>query len=249
VPLNSHEIQSTHSVKPLRKRAFKDGVNTVLVTVPGNFAWGFVVGLGMINLGLSVFESAAFNVLVYSGSAQMVAMPLMAAKASLSLVFLASFMACIRFVLYSAAMAPVLHHLPLKQRLFVSAFSIDAAIGLFLVRREQSTRGVQSFPHRISFLMGMNALIWSAWTSGVFAGIFAAGLLPSSSKFSYLGIVALFGIAIGMMRSRASVACAIASAVVAVLASSWPFQLGLLTAILVGIATGFAVLAREHNPQ
>jgi predicted branched-subunit amino acid permease len=242
--------QNGHSANPtkrLRRVAFKEGVNTVLVTVPGNFAWGFVVGLGMINLGLSVFQSSAFNLLVYSGSAQMVAMPLMAVKASLTLVFFASFMASIRFVLYSAAMAPALHHLPLKLRLFVSAFSIDAAIGLFLARRSLSTSGQQSFPHRISFLMGMNTLIWSAWTSGVFAGIFAAGLLPSSPKFSYLGIVALFGIAIGMIRTRAAIACAVASAVVAVLAGSWPYQLGLLTAIIVGIATGFAALARDEN--
>jgi predicted branched-subunit amino acid permease len=235
------------TIKSIRKHHFKEGVNTVLVTVPGNFAWGFVVGLGMINLGLSVLQSSAFNVLVYSGSAQMVAMPLMAVQASLSLVFLASFMACIRFVLYSAAMAPALHHLPLKQRLFVSAFSIDAAIGLFLSRRAQSISGELGFPHRISFLMGMNALIWSAWTSGVFAGIFAAGLLPSSAKFSYLGVVALFGIAVGMIRTKAAVVCAIASAIVAVLANGWAYQLGLLTAIIVGVATGFAALAREQS--
>jgi predicted branched-subunit amino acid permease len=230
----------------MRKQAFKQGVNTVVVTIPGNFAWGFVVGLGMINLGLSLMQSSAFNLLVYSGSAQMVAMPLMAAQASLTLVFFASFMACIRFVLYSASMAPLLHHLPLKHRLFVMAFSIDAAIGLFLARRDENLRGERSFPHRISFLMGMNTLIWSAWTVGVFAGIFAAGLLPSSPKFSYLGVVALFGIAVGMIRTRAAGACAIASAVVATLASEWPYKLGLLAAILIGIAAGFARLNRKQ---
>jgi predicted branched-subunit amino acid permease len=227
--------------KPLRAKAFKAGIQTVFATIPGNFAWGFVVGLGMINLGLSVFQSSAFNVLVYSGSAQMVAMPLMAAGVSLSLVFFATFMACIRFVLYSAAMAPALHHLPLPKRLFVSALSIDAAIGLFLARRAQSIRGEQTFPHRITFLLGMNLLIWSAWSSGVFAGIFAAGALPTSAKFSYLGIVALLGITVAMMRSKASVACAIASALVATLTQEWPYKLGLLCAILIGIAVGYSL--------
>jgi predicted branched-subunit amino acid permease len=232
-----------------RKQAFIQGAKTVMVTIPGNFAWGFVVGLGMINLGLSVFQSAVFNVMVYSGSAQMVAMPLMATQTALSLLFLASFMACIRFILYSAAMAPALHHLPVKQRLFVSAFSIDAAIGLFLARRAQSLSGQKSFANRISFLMGMNTVIWCAWTSGVFVGIFAAELLPASPKFLYLGIVALFGIALGMIRTQAAVACAAASAVVAVLANHWPYQLGLLTAILIGVATGFAVIVREQNSR
>jgi predicted branched-subunit amino acid permease len=227
--------------KPIRAKAFKLGVQTVVATVPGNFAWGFVVGLGMINLGLSVFQSSAFNVLVYSGSAQMVAMPLMAAGVGLSLVFFTSFMACIRFVLYSAAMAPALHHLPLRKRLFVSAFSIDAAIGLFLTRRAQSIKDERIFAHRITFLLGMNLLIWTAWSSGVFAGIFAAGALPTSAKFSYLGIVALLGITVAMMRTKASIACAVASALVATLAQEWPYKLGLLCAILVGIAVGFSL--------
>ncbi len=234
---------------PQRARAFKDGVALVLATVPGNFAWGFVVGLGMINLGLSIFQSSVFNLLVYSGSAQMVAMPLMSTKTSISLVLLASFMACIRFVLYSAAMAPLLHHLPLRQRLFVSAFSIDAAIGLFLARRETHVREQTLFTQRVAFLMGMNTLIWCAWTSGVFAGIFAAGALPASPKFSFLGVVALFGIAVSMIRTRAAIACAIASAIVAVLAQGWPYQLGLLTSILVGLAVGFSALVREQTQE
>ncbi len=231
--------------KPARAKAFKAGVQTVIATIPGNFAWGFVVGLGMINLGLSVVQSSAFNVLVYSGSAQMVAMPLMAAGVSVSLVLLASFMACIRFVLYSAAMAPALHHLPLPKRLFVSAISIDAAIGLFLAIRAQSVNGERIFAHRVTFLLGMNLLIWSAWTTGVFAGIFAAGALPASAKFSYLGVVALLGITVAMMRSKAALSCAIASALVATWAQHWPFKLGLLCAILVGVATGFSIDQRR----
>jgi predicted branched-subunit amino acid permease len=234
--------------KPARAQAFKAGIQTMIATIPGNFAWGLVVGLGMINLGLTVFQSSAFNVLVYSGSAQMVAMPLMAAGASITLVFIASFMACIRFVLYSAAMAPALHHLPLPKRLFISALSIDAAIGLFLAHRAQSIKDGKIFSHRVTFLLGMNLLIWSAWSSGVFAGIFAASALPASAKFSYLGIVALLGITVAMMRSKAALACAVASGLVAIMAQGWPYKLGLLFAILVGVAVGFSIDQKLSKP-
>ncbi len=233
--------------KPVRAKAFNAGVQTVIVTIPGNFAWGFVVGLGMINLGLTIFQSSAFNVLVYSGSAQMVAMPLMSAGVSLSLVFFATFMACIRFVLYSAAMAPALHHLPLPMRLLISALSIDAAIGLFLTRHAQSIADKKIFAHRITYLFGMNLLIWCAWSSGVFAGIFAAGALPTSAKFSYLGIVALLGITVAMMRSKATIACAVASAIVATLTQEWPYKLGLLCAITVGIAVGYSLENKSNT--
>jgi predicted branched-subunit amino acid permease len=211
----------------------------MLATIPGNFAWGFVVGLGMINLGLSIVQALGFAMLVYSGSAQMVALPLMGAGASLTLIFVACFLACIRFILYSAALAPSLHHLPIAQRLFIGAISIDGAIGMFFARRDKKGPGTPPFVHRISYLMGMNTLVWSAWISGMITGILAAGALPASPKFTYLGVVALLGITVALMQSRASVACAAAAAVVALLTQHWPYQLGLLAAIAVGIGVGF----------
>jgi predicted branched-subunit amino acid permease len=233
----------------LQKRAFLDGVKTMIATSPGNFAWGFVVGLGMINLGLTTAQGLSFGFLVYSGSAQMVAMPLMGAGAAISLVLLAGFMACIRFVIYSAAMAPALHHLPLGKRLFIGAFSIDAAIGFFLTRRQQSGKGKPLFVNRIAFLMGMNGIIWGAWTSGIVVGILAAGALPASPKFTYLGIVALLGITVALIQSRAGLACALASAAVSLLLNHWPYQLGLLAAIIVGVATGYSLSIRQLSRQ
>lgn len=212
----------------------------MLATVPGNFAWGFVVGLGMVNTGLSLVQSLSYALAVYSGSAQMVALPLLGSGAALSLLGLAVLLACIRFMIYSAALSTSLNHLPMAKRLFVGAFSIDGAIGLFLQKRSRSGPGRKAFTHRISYLMGMNTIVWSAWTSGMVMGIFAAGLLPPSEKFTYLGIVALLGIVVPMIRDRAALCCALAAGVVALLTAHWPYQLGLLGAILVGIATGFA---------
>jgi predicted branched-subunit amino acid permease len=218
-----------------------NGVSTVVATFPGNFAWGFVVGLSMVNLGLSTLQSLGFAILVYSGSAQMVAMPLMAQSTAISFVCLAAFLGCIRFIIYSAAMAPNLNHLPLPLRLFVSAFSIDSAIGLYLARRANEQESKGSFAHRIAFLVGMNSLVWTAWMSGMVTGIFAAAALPASEKFSYLGIVALIGIVVVMVQNRAGWACVLASAVVSLLTLHWPHQLGLFMSIVVGMAIGFGL--------
>jgi predicted branched-subunit amino acid permease len=231
-------------LKPKRKAAFLAGVQVMLATIPGNFAWGLVVGLGMINAGLSMSQSLGFALLVYSGSAQMVAVPLMSAGAALGLTLLAAALACIRFVIYSAAIAPALHRAPLRTRLFVGTVSIDGAIGMFLLRCSKTGPGKPPFTHRISYLLGMDAPVWAAWTTGMLVGIFAAGLLPASPKFTYLGIVAMMGILVPMVRDRASLSCAVVSATVSLFTFHWPYQLGLLTAILAGIATGFVARPR-----
>lgn len=231
-------------MKPKRREVFWSGVHVMLATIPGNFAWGLVVGLGMINAGLSLAQSLALAALVYSGSAQMVAIPLMSAGAAIGLIILAAALACIRFVIYSAAIAPYLHHVPLRKRLFVGSVSIDGAIGMFLLRAAQTGPGKPPFTHRVSYLLGMDAPVWAAWTSGMIVGILAAGALPASPKFTYLGIVAIMGILVPMVRDRATVLCAVVSAAVSLWTIHWPYQLGLLSAILAGIAAGFAARSR-----
>jgi predicted branched-subunit amino acid permease len=233
-------------LKPKRQAAFMAGVQVMLATIPGNFAWGFVVGLGMINGGLSTLQSLGFAVLVYSGTAQMVALPLMSAGAAKSLILLAAGLACIRFVIYAAAIAPKLHHIPTRKRLFVAAFSIDGAIGMFLLRCSKTGPGKPAFTHRVSYLMGMDAPIYASWTTGLIVGILAAGVMPASPKFTYLGIVAMMGILVPMVRDRATVLCALVSAVVSLFTFHWPYQLGLLTAIFAGIGAGFSGRKRKH---
>jgi predicted branched-subunit amino acid permease len=231
----------TLNLKPQRRAAFMAGVQVMLATIPGNFAWGFVVGLGMINGGLSTLRSLGFAILVYSGTAQMVSLPLMSAGAATSLVLVAAGLACIRFVIYAAAIAPKLHHIPLYKRLVVAAFSIDGAIGMFLLRCSQTGPGKPAFTHRVSYLMGMD------WTTGLIVGIFAAGVMPASPKFTYLGIVAMLGILVPMVRDRATVMCALVSGVVSLFTFHWPYQLGLLTAIFAGIGAGFTGRVRGQS--
>jgi predicted branched-subunit amino acid permease len=177
---------------------------------------------------------------VYSGTAQMVALPLMTAGAAKTLIVLAVGLACIRFVIYAFALAPKLHHIPLRKRLFVGAFSIDGAIGMFLMRCSETGPGKPAFTHRVSYLLGMDAPVYTSWTIGLIVGILAAGLMPASPKFTYLGIVAMMGILVPMVRDRATVLCALVSAAVSLFTLHWPYQLGLLAAIFAGIAAGFA---------
>jgi predicted branched-subunit amino acid permease len=226
-------------IKPKRWAAFVAGMEVMLATIPGNFAWGFVVGLGMINGGLSTLQSLGFAVLVYSGTAQMVALPLMTAGAAKALILLAAGLACIRFVIYAAAIAPKLHHIPIAKRMFVAAFSIDGAIGMFLLRCSLTGPGKPAFTHRVSYLLGMDAPVYASWTLGLIVGIFAAGAMPASPKFTYLGIVAMMGILVPMVRDRATLLCGVVSAVVSLFTFHWPYQLGLLTAIFAGIGAGF----------
>ena len=64
-----------------RHSAFVEGLRDAAPQAPGVAAWGLMIGVAMINSGMSVMESIAMTLLVYAGSSQMAAIPLIAAGA------------------------------------------------------------------------------------------------------------------------------------------------------------------------
>jgi predicted branched-subunit amino acid permease len=189
----------------------------------------------MINAGLSVPQALVFALVVYSGTAQMVALPLIMANASIGIIAIAGFLAGVRFLIYSAAMAGNLRRLPILRSWRAAYLTVDAAAGVFLQRRDDRA---DRFTHRTTFLEAMNWTMWCFWMTGLVVGIIGAGWLPSSPKFSYLGVLAMFIMVIPMLKSRPFWLCAGAAAIVALLTFHWPYKLGLLAAIAAGISVG-----------
>jgi predicted branched-subunit amino acid permease len=60
-----------------RHPAFMAAVRELAPQAPGVAAWGLMTGVAMVNSGLSVFESIAMTLLVYAGSSQLAALPLL----------------------------------------------------------------------------------------------------------------------------------------------------------------------------
>ena len=83
----------------------------------GIAAWGLVTGVAMVKSGLSVPVAALMTVLVYAGSAQLAALPLIVAGAPLWVVLATAFCVNLRFVIYSAHWRKYFGHLPRWQRL------------------------------------------------------------------------------------------------------------------------------------
>jgi predicted branched-subunit amino acid permease len=221
--------------KPARRAAWRAGIRAMNSANSGAVAWGVIAGLTMMNSGLSLTQSLVMAVVVYSGTAQMVAMPLIVAGASHLVVFIAVFLAGVRFIIYSAAMSNNLRRLKPWQAMASSYQTIDGAAAVFLQRRADRK---DRFVHRVSFLNGMNMAVWSFWMGGLAIGIFGAAWLPASPKFGYLGILAMFAMVVPMLKGRPAWACAVAAGLVSLMASPLPYRLGLLVAILAGIAAG-----------
>ena len=78
--------------------------------------FGLVCGVGAAAAGATLWGALGLSAIVFSGAAQILAVQLLAAGAPLAVIVLTCFVAGLRFVIYSAAMAPYLRPLPTRCR-------------------------------------------------------------------------------------------------------------------------------------
>lgn len=224
-----------------RRRRFVDGARTSAAAAFGIAIWGFVTGVAMVNAGLSVAQALGMTLLVYSGTMQLVALPLMAAGAPVALIVASATLSALRFVVYSAALAPDFGRLPARWRFAVGYLTVDSGLAAWFAQRPAR----DGLAQRTAFYLGANAPLWFVWQGGSIAGIAFAGLLPASDKAGFVAVLALGALVGPMLNGRAAVAGFAAAAVVAVLGQGLPWRLGLFAAIVAGVAAAMLATPRD----
>jgi predicted branched-subunit amino acid permease len=224
------------AVRAVRRAAFGAGLRAVGASLPGMAAWGLATGIAMVKVGLELVPALWMTFAVYSGTSQLAVLPLLAAGVAVATLLLTALVANLRFVVYSATLAPHLRRLPLAHRLAIGFVTIDGPLAALMLRRQQG-RLVQ----RVAFLWGANVATWLTWTAASVAGIVLADRLPYGPELGYLGVLALFGIALPLLAGRPAWAAALASAGVVLATLDWPQRLGTVAAVLAGVAAALWV--------
>jgi predicted branched-subunit amino acid permease len=228
----------SHS-QALEKSAFREGMKIGAATLPGIFAWGMVTGMAMMKSGLTIWQALGMTFVVFGGSAQLASLPLIAADASIWVVFLTALVVNLRFVIFAAAIGPHFAHLPWYKRIWYGYFNADITIGLFPRRFPAET--LDKPAGKVGFFTGIGYPNWWAWQSGSVAGILLASQIPQSWGIGFAGTLALLCITIPLIVNAAALAGVIVASVVAIVAAGLPYRLGLLLAVIVGMIAAMVV--------
>jgi predicted branched-subunit amino acid permease len=223
----------------LEKRAFAEGFKVGAPTLPGIFAWGMVTGMAMVKSGLTIWQALGMTFAVFAGSAQLAALPLIAANAPIWVVFATASVVNLRFVIFAAAIAPHFTHLPWFKRLWFGYFNADITMGLFPQRFPHATIGETR--GKVGFFSGIGYPNWLAWQSGSVAGILLASQIPESWGIGFAGTLALLAITIPLTVNSAALAGVVVASVVAVAGAGMPYRLGLLLAVVLGMTAAMIV--------
>jgi predicted branched-subunit amino acid permease len=222
-------------MNPAFRQGAREGLLTVLPFSVGTISWAMVTGLAMRSSGLSPGEAMGMSVLVYAATAQLGALPLIASGAPLWLIFLTGLVLNLRFVIFSASIAPVFHDRPWAQRLASSYLLTDSGFTL-LSPRLLTDRD----PHwRWGYYLGPSLYGWLLWQACVLVGVLGAGWLPRDWSLEFMATIALLVMLVPMARTRPMLLAALVAGLAAVLLHALPLRLGLFIAIAAGIATGF----------
>lgn len=224
-----------------RHPAFLEGLRTLAPQAPGIAAWGLMTGVAMVKSGLSVFESLAMTLLVFAGSAQLAATPLMIAGAPLWVILATAFCVNLRFVVFSLHLRDYLMHLPRVRRLWHGYFCGDISYVLFVRRYPQPGQNDAERLEREAWLAGNYGLNWLSWISASLVGIVLANFIPTHWGLGFAGILCLLAIQCSLASSRLRVLAAAVAGAVAVAAYSLPLKLNIVVAIGVAVAASLSL--------
>jgi len=223
-----------------RQRDFVRGARAVAPAAIATAMWGLVTGVAMVKVGLSTTQALAMSLLVFAGSAQLAALPLLAAAAPVWVVLLTATVVNLRFVIFSAALQPYFRRFSVGRRLLLGYLSTDMGFAVFVSRYADVPEHERGSREQVWFFIGMAASSWVAWQTASILGILLAAQVPSNWGLEFVAILGLIALMMPMIINRPALVGALTSGVIAVLAVDLPLRLGLVVAVVAGIAAAMA---------
>jgi predicted branched-subunit amino acid permease len=219
---------------------YLQGAKDCIPMLPGMVAWGLTMGVSMVNSGMSVFESVAMTLLVFAGSSQLAAIPLIAVGAPMWVILLTGLCVNLRFVVFSAHLRPYLMHLPLWKRLMSGYLTADLSYVQFVSRFVKPGVSATQQHAQDAYLAGNTGLTWVGWMGASLVGIALAHQIPTSWGLGFAGILSLLGILCSLVISKPSnhgrVVAAFVASAVAVSAFALPLKMNIVVAIAAAVA-------------
>lgn len=225
--------------------ALRDAAPTLIATG----IWGFVTGIAMLKSGLSETYAGLMTFFVYAGSAQLTALPLIESGAPLWLISAAALVVNIRFIIFGAALQPYFRHYSWGKRFFLGYFTTDIAFVLFMSRfgnHKEEKKPVGRTQH-LWYFLGLIIPNWIVWQLSSFSGIFLGGFIPESWGIEYAAILALMAVVMPLLKTRPFLMCLVVAGVVAWVGQLLPLRLGLVAAVLAGVAAGVVTEQLQHK--
>ena len=221
---------------PQPRNPFWDGIRSTAPVQLGSFPFGVTA----IATGLDVWKGQGMSLIMFAGASQLVAMQLIREGAPAVIIALSACIVNLRFLMYSATLAPHYKTFPLPMKTLLSFMMTDQGFAVIMNRFAPSWTPQA----KMYFALGSCLVMWICWQLSTLAGLLLGAGLPESWSLNFAVPMVFLALAVPALRDRPVVAAFVVSGIVAVVAHPLPLNLGLLIAATVGIVTGLLLEAR-----
>lgn len=224
-------------VQWVRQPLFIAGVRDMLPASLGIGAWGITTGVALANSGMSLLEVSAMTLMVFAGSSQLAAMPLIISGAPLWVIWLTALCVNLRFAVFSAHVRPFFMLFSLPKRIPYAYLLTDLSYVFFIKKYKTVPAEAEDIRGMEVYLSALGFVTWTTWMITSFIGIGLASVIPLSWGLSFAGILALMAISCSLITTRLRAFAAVLSGVAAVVTFALPLKLN----ILVGVSAAVAI--------
>jgi predicted branched-subunit amino acid permease len=218
---------------------FRVGMRDMSPVALGIGAWGLMTGVAMVKSNMSVIEALAMTFLVYAGSSQLAAIPLLVAGAPAWVILATGFCVNLRFVVFSLHLRPYLMHMPRWRRMTHGYLTADMSYALFTRKYPQPPLTISEQEAQEAYLTGNYFVTWCAWMGMSVLGIALANFIPQHWGLGFAGVLSLVAIVCSMATTRLRLLAALIAGATAVAAYALPLKLNIVVAIGVAVLLCF----------
>ncbi len=228
--VNSHSTRQTNTPQ----HAFRQGLQDALPSVAGLMPFGLIVGAASTAAGMDPWLAMAMSVILFAGASQLAAMGLMLQSAPPVIVVATVLVVNLRFMMYSAAVAPYFRGVSTPKKWLLAYGLTDHLFALLTTRFDPD----RPSPHIVSYYGAAALVTWFAWNVMVAIGIFAGTLLPKSWSIDFAIPLVFLALVMSALNSRAHWWTAAIAGVAAYFTAALPMKLGLIAAAVIGVMVG-----------
>ena len=218
-------------------KGFWDMLPLNLAVIP----WGILCGSLAVQSGFSPLEAQLMSLLVFAGSAQLVAIELIVGNASLITILVTTFIISARHFLYGLSVRHKLIDKPLKWRLSLGFLLTDELFAF-----SHHSRAYQG-KIRLVYALVAGGSFYIAWNIWTLIGVVAGAMLPDLTQMGLdFAIASIFiALVIPSITNWPTLFACLASAVSIVVFKLWQVELGLIFAALLGMSVGYLFASKR----
>lgn len=223
------------------RRAALDGARAIAPLLIGVVPFGIVASVTAVDHGVEPAGVFGFSTVLYAGASQLAAIEVLGRGAPPLVAIGTVAIINLRFVMYSAALAPHLADVGLVTRLGAAYVLTDQAFAVSVTAYRDRDLGPRA---RLAFYLAGALVMWLSWQVATAAGLVIGTTLPEGLPLDFALPLVFMVLLIPAITDRATAVAATVGGVVAVVGAGLPAGIGLLLGAAAGIATGVLAAAR-----